>query len=56
MWGEIIAAWWVWAVPVAFVVVLVYAFNPRRKKEFETEARVPMDSNRPDPNGKTGET
>lgn len=48
MWGEIIAAWWVWAVPVAFIAVLVYAFNPRRKTEFDAEARVPMDSNKPD--------
>jgi cbb3-type cytochrome oxidase subunit 3 len=43
MWGEIIAAWWVWAVPIAFVVVLFYAFNPKRRKQFEEEARVPLE-------------
>lgn len=47
MWSEIIAAWWVWAVPIAFVAVLVYAFNPRRKKEFDAEARVPLDDDPP---------
>lgn len=53
MWGQIIAAWWVWAVPIAFIVVLVYAFSPKRKKEFEAEARVPMDTNQPDQTKKT---
>ena len=48
MWSEVIAAWWVWLVPIAFVAVLVYAFNPKRKKEFEKEARVPIENNRPD--------
>ena len=48
MWGEIIAAWWVWAIPIAFIAFLVYAFSPTRKKQFEEEARVPMDSNEPD--------
>lgn len=43
MWGQIIAAWWVWLVPVAFVAVLVYAFNPKRKKQFDAEARIPLD-------------
>lgn len=47
MWGEIIAAWWVWAVPVAFVAVLVYAFAPKRKTEFEEEARVPLEDDTP---------
>ncbi len=49
MWGQILAAWWVWAVPIAFAAVLVYAFNPRRKKEFEAEARVPLEDEGPDP-------
>ena len=40
------SAWWIWAVPVAFVVVLVYAFSPKRKKEFEAEARVPLEDDR----------
>jgi len=43
MWGQIIAAWWVWAVPIAFVAVVVYALSPKRKKEFEKEARVPIE-------------
>ena len=44
MWGEIIAAWWVWAVPIAFAAVLAYAFSPKRKKQFAEEARVPMET------------
>ena len=35
--------WWMWAVPIAFVAVLIYAFNPKRKKEFDAEARVPLE-------------
>ncbi len=48
MWSEVIAAWWVWAVPVAFLAVLIYVFSPRRKKEFEREARVPLENQPPD--------
>ena len=48
MWNQVIASWWIWIVPIAFVAVLVYAFNPKRKKEFEAEARVPMDSDKSD--------
>jgi len=47
MWGQIIAAWWVWAVPIAFVAVLFYALAPKRKKEFEKEARVPIEDDTP---------
>jgi len=43
MMHSILAWWWVWAVPLAFVAVLVYALNPKRKKEFDAEARVPME-------------
>jgi cbb3-type cytochrome oxidase subunit 3 len=44
---SMLSAWWVWAVPVAFVAVLVYAFNPKRKKQFEEEARVPLEDDPP---------
>lgn len=44
---DVLGAWWVWAVPVAFIAVLFYAFNPRRKKEFEEEARVPLEDDPP---------
>ena len=44
---NIMSAWWMWAVPLAFVAVLVYALNPKRKKEFDAEARVPLDDDRP---------
>lgn len=37
------SAWWFWAIPIAFIAVLVYAFNPKRKKEFQEEARVPLE-------------
>lgn len=47
MMHDILAAWWMWAVPVAFVAVLVYAFSPRRKKQFEEEARVPLEDDPP---------
>lgn len=47
MWNEAISSWWMWGVPIAFVAVLVYAFSPKRKKEFEAEARVPIEDNPP---------
>lgn len=47
--SEILSAWWLWAVPVAFVAVLIYALNPRRKKQFEEEARVPLEDDPPKP-------
>jgi cbb3-type cytochrome oxidase subunit 3 len=47
MMHDMLSTWWVWAVPVAFVAVLVYALNPKRKKQFEEEARVPMEDDPP---------
>lgn len=47
MMHDMVASWWVWAVPIAFVAVLVYALNPKRKKEFEQEARVPLEDDPP---------
>lgn len=44
---SLLSAWWMWAVPVAFVAVLVYALNPKRKEQFEEEARVPLEDDRP---------
>ena len=44
---NILSVWWMWAVPLAFVAVLVYALNPKRKKEFEEEARVPLEDDPP---------
>jgi len=43
---NILSMWWLWAVPIAFVAVLVYALNPKRKKEFDAEARVPLEDDR----------
>ena len=45
--NELLSVWWLWAVPIAFVAVLVYAFSPKRKKEFEEEARVPLEDDPP---------
>lgn len=47
MMQSMLANWWLWAVPAAFVAVLVYALNPKRKKEFAEEARVPLEDDRP---------
>ncbi len=44
MMGEFLSAWWVWLVPLAFLAVVIYAFSPKRKKDFDAEARVPMES------------
>lgn len=44
---SLLSAWWIWAVPVAFLAVLFYAFNPKRKKQFEKEARVPLEDDPP---------
>lgn len=47
--NSLISYWWMWAIPLAFVVVLFYVFNPKRKKEFDREARVPLeDDKRPE--------
>jgi len=46
---DLLSAWWIWAVPVAFVAVLFYALNPKRKKQFEEEARVPLEDDPPKP-------
>jgi cbb3-type cytochrome oxidase subunit 3 len=37
----VIQYWWL-IIPLAFVVVLLYAFNPRRKREFEDDADIPF--------------
>ncbi|MCA3562108.1 MAG: cbb3-type cytochrome c oxidase subunit 3 [Aestuariivirga sp.] len=47
MMHNILPAWWVWAAPAAFVAVLVHAFNPKRKKQFEQEARVRLKDDPP---------
>lgn len=47
MMHDILAAWWLWAVPLAFVAVLVYVLNPKRKTAFEEEARVPLEDDPP---------
>ncbi len=44
---SLLSMWWLWAVPVAFVAVLVYALNPKRKKQFDEEARVPLEDDPP---------
>ena len=46
---DMLSTWWIWAVPAAFVAVLVYALNPKRKKQFEEEARVPLEDDPPKP-------
>jgi cbb3-type cytochrome oxidase subunit 3 len=40
---EFLRAWWVVVVPVGFILVLAYALNPRRKKEFQDDANIPFD-------------
>lgn len=47
MMQSMLSAWWLWAVPLAFVAVLVYALNPKRKTAFEEEARVPLEDDPP---------
>lgn len=46
MWDQLFTSWWVWMVPLAFLAVLVYAFNPKRKTQFEDDARIPLDDDR----------
>ena len=43
----LLSMWWAWVIPLAFLVVLLYALNPKRKKQFEAEARVPLEDNLP---------
>ena len=42
--NEFLSAWWMWLIPLAFVAVVAYALSPKRKKVFDAEARVPMES------------
>ena len=46
MWDQLFTSWWVWMFPLAFLAVLVYAFNPKRKTQFEDDARIPLDDDR----------
>ena len=46
MWDQLFTSWWVWMVPLAYLAVLVYAFNPKRKTQFEDDARIPLDDDR----------
>ena len=41
--GEFLHAWWIILVPIAFIALLFYAFNPKRKKEFQDDANIPFD-------------
>lgn len=47
--NEFVSAWWMWLIPLAFLAVVLYALNPKRKREFDAEARVPMDSDESTP-------
>ena len=44
---QLLGTWWLWAVPIAFIAVIFYAFNPKRKKQFQQEARVPLEDDPP---------
>lgn len=44
---NMLSVWWLWAVPIGFAAVLIYALNPKRKKEFDAEARVPLEDKPP---------
>jgi cbb3-type cytochrome oxidase subunit 3 len=41
-----------WAVPIAFVLVLVYVLNPKRKKQFQKDARIPLEEDASSPREK----
>ena len=38
--SEIMNTWWMWLIPAAFIVVLIYVFSPRRKKQFDDNAKI----------------
>lgn len=50
--NEMMSTWWMWLIPLAFLAVVIYALNPKRKTEFDAEARVPMDSDESTPGKK----
>ena len=50
--GDALSVWWMWVVPVAFIAVLVYALNPKRKKQFQRDARIPLEDDSSSPNKK----
>ena len=50
--GEALSVWWMWLIPAAFIAVLVYAFNPRRKKQFQKDAEIPFDDKPSSSDGK----
>jgi cbb3-type cytochrome oxidase subunit 3 len=41
--SDIMNTWWMWLIPAAFIAVLIYVFNPRRKKQFDDNAKIPFD-------------
>jgi cbb3-type cytochrome oxidase subunit 3 len=34
--------WWLFAIPAAFIAVVIYVFNPRRKRRLEANAEIPF--------------
>ena len=41
--ADFLRAWWILAIPIAFIVVLVYAFSAKRKKQFRDDATIPFE-------------
>lgn len=39
--------WWFFAIPAAFIAIVVYVFNPRRKKRLEAEGEIPFRDKKP---------
>lgn len=34
--------WWLFAIPAAFIAIVIYVFNPRRKRRLESNADIPF--------------
>ncbi len=39
--------WWFFAIPLAFIAIVIWVFNPRRKKRLEAEKEIPFRDNKP---------
>jgi cbb3-type cytochrome oxidase subunit 3 len=40
--ATLIEYWWLFAIPAAFFAILIYVFNPKRKRRLEANAEIPF--------------
>lgn len=38
--------WWLFAIPLAFIAIVIYVFNPKRRKRLEADKEIPFRNDR----------